>query len=241
MAVVRRRDATGLYAERDERGINPEGTGRQDIRGSRKNSTKLALALDQMVGWQDQHDVVFPSIDDERGERDGRGRIAPGRLCDRLDAGQLFANKRDVVAIGDDVDIACADAQLRSADNPIERHLEERPIAEQGQEGLGSLGRGQRPEAGPAAARQDHDVHAPQFYGPMTVWHVAARPRPAARQLTDRKQAVVDDVVDREWLRDESAGQMGHEIDRGGPDAGVDGAKPLPLRQLVVPKVDRCL
>ena len=60
-----------------------------------------------------------------------------------------------VASVGDDRDVI---GQPRQA---VDRALQQRPFAEQRQEGLRALGTAQRVEAGPAAAGQDHGVHAP--------------------------------------------------------------------------------
>ena len=74
VAVFGRR-SVGLDAERDERGLDPEcGTG-DPLGRVTQHATEDGLALDHVVGRQDDHDLVLRPLDGQRREGDRRGRV----------------------------------------------------------------------------------------------------------------------------------------------------------------------
>ena len=112
------------------------------------------LALDGLVGGQDDHDLVVGPVDHERGQGDRGRRVPPERLDHHADAGRLLEHDVPVAAVGDDRDV------VGQAGQPVDGSLQERPFTEQRQEGLRALWAAQRVESGPTATGQDHGVHA---------------------------------------------------------------------------------
>ena len=151
--------AVGLDAERDERVVDAEGARRKVLGRGAQDVAEGLLALDRLVGRQDEHDLVGRAIDGERGQGDrGRG-VAPERLEQHGDVGELVADEPLVAPVGDDRDVVGQRAQARG------RRLEQGLGSQQREEGLGPLGPTEGVEPGPATAGHDDAVHAPLILG----------------------------------------------------------------------------
>ena len=136
----------------------------------------FARRLDMGVGRDHEHDLVGRAIDRRGRQGDRRGGVPPHRLEQKSGVGHLVADEPLVAPIGDDRDVIGQRAQA-----PVGR-LEEGLLADEGQEGLGTLGATQRVEPGPAAAGHDDGIHAPVIVAPPTG------PRAGARgQVTGRR------------------------------------------------------
>ena len=133
---------------------------RGEVLGRRaEDSLEDRHVLDRLVGRQDDHDLVVGAVDDQRRERDrGRG-VATERLEDERRVRDLVADQPLVAPVGDHRDV------VGQALEALDRALEQRPFAEQRQEGLRALGAAEGMEAGPTAAGQDDGVHARLVYG----------------------------------------------------------------------------
>jgi hypothetical protein len=125
--------------------------------GELEGRAEQLLVADQVVRRQDDHDLVVGPVDGGGREGDRRRGVAAGGLDDEPDARLLLLHDRAVAAVRDAIDVIGADERLDAPDGPLEEGL----VAEQGQKGLGAIWPAQRPQAGPAAARQDDDVHRP--------------------------------------------------------------------------------
>ena len=91
----------------------------------------------------------------ERRQGDGGRGVPTERLETSAAPGACAADDALVAAVGDDRDV------VGQARETVDRSLQQRSLAEQRQEGLRALGSAQRLESGPAAAGEDHGVHAP--------------------------------------------------------------------------------
>ena len=95
----------------------------------------------------------------EGGQGDRRRRVPADRLGDDAHAGELLSDHRTVAALGD---TATSSAASPSSGCPTIRSdgaLEQRLVAEEGQERLRRLRPAERPQPRPATARHDHRVH----------------------------------------------------------------------------------
>ena len=119
---------------------------------------------DSMVRGQDDHHVTRITIDPERRQRDRGSRVATRGLDEDSDLGQLLAGHLRVAPVGDDRDVLGGERQIRMPDDAVDRQLQERPLAEQRQEGLRGLGAAQGPQPGSPATGQDHGVHRHPCY-----------------------------------------------------------------------------
>ena len=120
---------------------------------------KPGSSAHQVVGRQDEHHVVVGAIEGGRRERDRRGRVAADGLGQEhvlAELRQLLADDAHVPAVGHDGDVPGGD---ELGHDPVPRPLQQRPIPDQGQERLGALRAGERPEAGASPAGEDDCVH----------------------------------------------------------------------------------
>ncbi len=165
-----------LHPQGDQRPLDPEGLDRQPPGGVAQRGLELDLIHDRVVGRQHDHHVVGRTIDRQGREGDRRRGVAPDRLLDHGHVGQLAADEVAVAPIGDDEDVSGIDQRIE----PVDRQLEQRPLAGQRQEGLGPLGSAERPQSGPSAAGEDHGIHC----GHSRVRCRCRRARPADLRAT---------------------------------------------------------
>ena len=127
--------------------------------GDRHDVAELVLALDPLVGREDEHDLVVGPVDERRRQGDRRRGVPAAGLDDEPNVRDLVADELAVAPLRHAIDVALADERGDPAHSP----LEERLVTEKREEGLRSLGSAERPEPGPATTGQDHGVHGRSF------------------------------------------------------------------------------
>ena len=95
-----------------------------------EHAAEDVLALDRVVGRQDEHHLVLGAVDGERGERDRRGRVpALGLGDDAADTRHLPRHESGVALIRHDVHVADIDERVEPRDRPLEQRLVDRAAA----------------------------------------------------------------------------------------------------------------
>ena len=137
--------------------VEPEldRAGRQLFMRLGQDRAKERFVDHPVVRGKDEHDFIVVSVDRSGCERDRRSRVLGGRLDDESCSWNLALNEVAVAPIGDAEDVVGSDQILHPGDRP----LDQRFVVDQGQEGLWAVRPAEGPQAGPATAGQDDNVH----------------------------------------------------------------------------------